>query len=218
MPSGDLNSLVNHLIESGVLKTPVIIDAFRNVDRAKFVSEDMNCFAYVDEALQIPGGQTISQPYTVAFMLELLEPQPGEKIMDVGAGSGWQSALLAHIVSQKKGGEVFSLEIIPELCKFGKKNIEKFDFIKTGVVRCFCQDASEGLAKEAPFDKIIAAAALGGEVPQAWKDQLKIGGRIVVPIGQSIWMFTKKDKDFLETKEYPGFVFVPFVEDHHQTK
>ena len=106
------------------------------------------------------------------------------------------------------------MEIIPELCKFGKKNVEKFNFIEKGIIEWICGDASKGLPNEAPFDKIIAAASLGGQVPQEWKDQLKIGGRIVVPIGNSIWLFIKKDKDNFETIEYPGFVFVPFVDEH----
>jgi len=209
MPVGDLNSLINHLIESGVLKTPAIIDAFKNIDRSKFVPEDMKCFAYVDEALSIGEGQTISQPYTVAFMLELLEPKPGDKILDIGSGSGWQTSLLAHIVGEN--GKIFAIEIIPELCKFGKANVKNFNFIEKGIVEWICGDASKGLAEKAPFDKIIAAAALGDKIPQEWKDQLKIGGRMVVPIKESIWLFIKRDKNDFEEKEFPGFVFVPFV-------
>lgn len=213
MPASSLEFLINHLTERGVLKTPLIIDAFKNIDRAKFTTEETRCFAYVDEALSIPGGQTISQPYTVAFMLELLEPKPGEKILDIGAGSGWQTSILAHIVGEK--GKVFAMEIVLELCKFGKANVAKFNFIEKGVVKWICGDASKGLPNEAFFDKIIAAAALNGEVPQEWKDQLRIGGRIVVPIGNSIWLFIKKDKDNFEAIEHPGFVFVPFVSDHY---
>ncbi len=218
MARENLNSLIEHLTEIGVLKTPLIIDAFKNIDRLKFIPEAMKPFAYIDQALMIPGGQTISQPYTVAFMLELLEPKPGDKILDIGAGSGWQSSLLGYIVSQKEDGRVFAVELVPELCKFGKKNVSQFSFIEKGIVCFLCGDASKKETFEPVkdeitdgIDKIIVAAALENEVPQLWKDLLKIGGRIVVPIKESIWLFIKKDKDNFETKEYPGFVFVPFV-------
>ncbi len=212
MPTGSLELLIKHLMETGVLKTQAIIDAFKSVDRIKFAPEEMKAFVYVDEALSIFGGQTISQPYTVAFMLELLEPKPGEKILDVGAGSGWQTSLLAHIVSHDNDkGRIIAIEIIPELCKFAEKNIAKFGFLEKDVVKFICGDASSGYSEEAPYDKVIAAAALKNEIPQAWKDQLKIGGRMVAPIKDSIWLFIKKDKDNFEAIEYSGFNFVPFV-------
>lgn len=213
MPIGDLNSLVSQLIENGVLKTPAIIDAFKSIDRAKFVPEDMRAFVYVDEALSIGQGQTISQPYTVAFMLELLEPKPGDRILDIGSGSGWQTSLLAYIVGGPPagGGKIYAMEVVPELCKFGKANVKSFNFIETGRVEWKCQDASKGFPEKAPFDKIIAAAAIQGEIPQEWKDQLKVGGRIVAPVKNSIWLFVKKGENDFETTEYPGFVFVPFV-------
>ncbi len=223
-----MDKLIRHLQEIGVLKTPLIIDAFKNIDRAKFVTEDMKQWAYIDEALSIGSGQTISQPYTVAFMLELLEPKPEEKILDIGAGSGWQTCLLAHIVGEKglpagRQGKVFAIEIVPELCKFGKKNVKKFNFIEKGIVEWICGDASQKATFDPVrnevsngVDKIIAAAALDGSIPQEWKDQLKIGGKIVVPIKGSIWLFIKKDKGEFETKEYPGFAFVPFVRKENE--
>ena len=221
MPVGDLNSLINHLTGTGVLKTPLIIDAFLNIDRIKFVPDAAKQWAYIDQPLSIAGGQTISQPYTVAFMLELLQPQPGEKILDIGAGSGWQTSLLAHIVSSGEGGgKVLAVEIVPELCKLGKKNVGQFNFVEKGIVRWLCGDASKKETFEPAedeiserVDKIIAAAALDARIPQTWKDMLKIGGKIVVPIGNSIWLFIKKDKDDFESVEHSGFVFVPFVTD-----
>lgn len=200
--------LVDYLIEAGVLRTPAIIDAFRSIDRKSFVEPTYELEAYDNIPLPIGAGQTISQPYTVAFMLELLQPQPGEVVMDIGYGSGWQTCLLAHIVGSK--GHVVALEIVPALCEQGMANIEQYDFVSTGVVETHCQNASPGFAARAPYDKIIAAAA-GSYVPEAWQAQLKVGGRIVTPIGSSVMVLTKVDKETWERTDYPGFAFVPFV-------
>lgn len=218
--------LTDDLIAKGVLKSPRIIQAFRDIHRVDFLPSDERPLADIDEALPIGEGQTISQPYTVAFMLELLQPKPGQHILDVGYGSGWQSSLLAHIVTENKKtqGRVFAIERVPELCIFGKKNIAAYNFITTGVVETYCCDAVaelEHVAKVAGgFDGIIAAASasrnekmLDSEksIPSAWKKHLKVGGKIVMPIGESIWVFTKREASSFEKKEYPGFVFVPLV-------
>ncbi len=227
-------TLVDNLIKEGWLKTPEVISAFRKIKRADFLPsfakategkpEDMKDLAELNEALSIGFGQTISQPLVVAFMLELLEPKEGEKILDVGSGSGWTSALLGEIVGER--GKIIAIELVPELKEFGEKNVAKYDFIKEGRVKFICADGSKGYEKKAPYDKILVSAALaaakGGKedlsslttairVPEAWKKQLKIGGRIVTPIGSSIWLFIKKNKEEFNQIEYPGFVFVPLI-------
>ncbi len=221
--------LIESLIEQGWLKTPRIIEAFKKIKRVDFLPENIKNLAELNEALPIGKGQTISQPLVVAFMLELLEPEQGEKVLDIGFGSGWTSALLAHIVSggklkskiknqkSKIDGRVIAVELIPELKEFGEKNIAKYNFLKRGVVECICADGSKGYSDIAAcpdlaegFDKILASAA-AARIPEEWKSQLKIGGRIVAPINSSIWLFVKKSRTEFYQKEYPGFVFVPLI-------
>lgn len=201
--------LAEHLKKLGVLKSSQLIKAFEAIDRADFVPQDLKSIAYIDEPLPIGNGQTISQPYTVAFMLELLNPQAGEKIMDIGAGSGWQTSLLANVVGEN--GKVFAFEIVPELCEFGVNNVKKYNFIEKGIVEWHCKNADGGLVEATPLDKIIAAAALSEEVPKIWKKQLKTGGIIVAPIRNSIRKYIKNQDDSFSKQEYPGFAFVPFI-------
>ena len=205
-----MNELVEHLKEQGVLQSPQIIRAFSAINRADFVPPDMKGWAQVDEVLPLPSGQTISQPYVVAFMLEKLEPKEGQKILDIGSGSGWTTALLASIVGQK--GKVIGIEVRPELAIFGEMNVAKYNFIEKGIVNIRCANGKEGYAKDAPYDGILVSASLADHaIPGAWKEQLSIGGKIVVPIQHSLWVFTKKDEYQFTQKEYPGFAFVPFV-------
>ena len=208
-------NLIDYLIEEGYLNTKAIINAFKVVKRRDFVPEEIKDLAELDSPLSIGYGQTISQPLVVAFMLELLQPKPGEKILDIGSGSGWTSALMAQIVGEK--GKVIAIEIIPELVEFGRKNISRYNFINKGIVRVVCADGSKGYGetKAYPelvegFDKILASAS-AKKLPSAWKRQLKIGGRIVASIKDSIWVFEKKPNGQFEEKEYPGFIFVPLV-------
>ncbi len=202
-------ALIEELIKEGWLKTPRIIEAFKKIKRVDFLPDDIKDLAELNEALPIGLGQTISQPLVVAFILELLEPKEGEKILDVGSGSGWTSALLGEIVGEK--GKVIAIEVVPELKEFGEKNVAKYNFIEKGIVEFICTDGSKGYKKEAPFDKILASAT-ALDVPQAWKEQLKINGRIVLPINSSIWLFTKKSEKEFKEEEHPGFVFVPLIE------
>ena len=201
-------SLVDNLIKDGWLKTPRIIEAFQKIERRDFMPEDTKVLAEINEAMPIGLGQTISQPLTVAFMLEELQPEAGDKILDVGSGSGWTTALLSQIVGDE--GKIIAIEIIPRLKKFGEKNVAKYNFIKKGLVKFVCADGSKGYKKEAPFDKILCSAA-GEKIPQNWRNQLKIGGRIVAPVKNSIWVLIKKSEKEFKEKEHPGFSFVPLV-------
>ena len=225
-------ALIQELIKDGWLKTPRIIEAFQKIKRADFLPKGMEDLAELNEVLSIGYGQTISQPLVVAFMLEQLEPKEGEKILDVGSGSGWTSALLAEIVGER--GKVIAIELVPELKEFGEKNVAKYGFLKEGRVEFICADGSKGYPNIASrpelaegFDKILASAS-AERLPLAWKEQLKIGGRIVTPIGSSIWLFVKKSEgdeavassspsllrsksSVFEEIEYPGFAFVPLI-------
>jgi len=211
-------NLVDSLIQKGWLKTPEVIKAFREIRRADFMPGDMKDLAELNEALPIGQGQTISQPLVVAFMIEQLRPKFGQKILDIGSGSGWTTALLAHIVGGKpappsSGGNVIAIEIIPELKEFGEENMAKYNFIKKGIVKFICADGSKGYKKEAPFDRILASAAAQEEIPKAWKDQLKIGGRIVCPVASSIWVLEKKSRGEFKETEHSGFAFVPLIQE-----
>ena len=219
-------NLVDSLIREGWLKTPRIIEAFRKVKRVDFLPahlgglEDLTDLAEINEALPIGYGQTISQPLVVAFMIEELQPQKGEKILDIGSGSGWTTALLAEIIAAQKEraspegrgkeGKVIAIEIVPELLAFGKQNVERYNFVEKGITEFILGDGSKGYEKEAPFDKILASAT-AQKIPQAWREQIKIGGKIVAPLGNSIIVLERKSKTEFEEKEYPGFVFVPLV-------
>ncbi len=207
--------LVNYLIEKRWLKTPLIIEAFRKIERKDFMPEEIKYLAEIDEPMPIGYGQTISQPAVVAFMLEELEPKPGEKILDIGSGSGWTTALLSYIVSKKKGGKVIALEIIPELKEFGEKNTAKYNFIKKGIAKFFLLNGQNGCPREAPFDKILSSAAVEKKVPESWKKQLKEKGKIVAPVGEAIVSIKREGNNFQE-KVFPGFLFVPLVSDNEQ--
>ncbi len=202
------NLLVKNLAEAGHLKTPRLIDAFKKVDRYDFVIDYLKNEAYLNNPLAIGFGQTISQPLTVAFMLELLQVEEGNKILDIGSGSGWQMALLCELAGIK--GKVFGIEIVPELYEFGKRNIGHYGYEQKGIAEMFLGDGSRGFPSKAPFDRIISAAA-PEELLEEWKQQLKIGGRMVWPMKESLWLGIKKSETEFETKEFPGFLFVPLA-------
>ena len=208
-----MDKLIEQLIEQKYLKSPQIIESFNKIKRADFLPEEIvkekgeEFNNQYNAPIPIGYNQTISQPLTVAFMLELLQPMEGDKILDIGSGSGWQTTMLCNIV--KENGFIYAIEKILELKDFGQNNLNKYNFKN---VEFICGDGSKGLSSEALFDKIIAAAS-AQEIPLAWKEQLKIGGRLVMPIKNSIWLLIKKGDNEFEEKEYPGFSFVPLVKE-----
>jgi len=200
--------LINQLIHQGYLKTPRIIQAFKKIDRTDFLPVNLKDEAGGNYPLSIGHGQTISQPLTVAFMIELLKPEVGDKILDIGSGSGWTTAILAEIVGEK--GKVYGLEVVPELKEMGEENVQKYNFKN---VKFYLGNGWEGLKTYSPYDRILVSAACSN-IPQNLKDQLEIGGRIVAPVGvysQSIVKLDKISKDKFKKEEHPGFVFVPLV-------
>jgi len=200
-----MEELVNHLTEINVLKTREIIDAFNIVDRKDFVPAEYVNEAYGDFPLPIGYGQTISQPYTVAFMLELLGAKKGDRILDVGSGSGWTTALLSQIAGET--GTVTGVERIPELLKFGANNLKKYKFPHAEICDA---DSGIGLPEKAPFDKILVSAA-GREVPEKLVSQLKNYGVLVIPINNAIWRITKLPYGKLRKEKFEGFQFVPLI-------
>lgn len=204
-----MNRLTNDLMRDGYLQTIAIIEAFANIDRVEFVLPEMYFEANANIPLPIGYGQTISQPATVATMLELLDPRPGHKILDIGSGSGWTTALLSHIVEKK--GKIIALERIKDLCDFGKKNVMKFNFIKRGIAEFYNMDGVKGYPARAPYDRILVSASVK-EIPQKLKDQLAIGGKMVIPVYNHLNYLEKRgENDFYEEK-YPGFSFVPLID------
>ncbi|MBM3228374.1 protein-L-isoaspartate(D-aspartate) O-methyltransferase [Candidatus Pacearchaeota archaeon] len=189
-----------------------ILDAFSTVGREEFISSELEPQAYEDTALPIGNGQTISQPYTIALMLSELDLKKGQKVLEIGSGSGYVLALISSILG--RSGKVFGLEIISKLVKKSKKNLVGYKN-----TRVYNKNGSLGLPEEAPFDRILISAAVR-EIPKALLEQLKDNGILIAPIGprfeQKITVFQKKNKEIIKKSEIPGFIFVPFVENSEE--
>ena len=182
-----------------------ITQAFKLVNRVDFVPDSIKEEADIDVPLPIGFGQTISQPTTVLMMLEWLEAKAGNKVLDVGSGSGWTTALLSHIVGPK--GKVFAIERLPELVEFGRDNCKKIgisnaQFIKAG--------KDYGLPKYLPYDRILVSAS-AQKLPEALLNQLKVGGKLVIPVQNDILEISKTSNKNYKSVKHPGFVFVPLI-------
>lgn len=204
--------LIDKMIRVGVLSSASIIKAFEEVDRSAFVTPAYLERAYDDTPLPIGYGQTISQPTTVAFMLERLQPKSGEKILDVGSGSGWSTALLANLVGPK--GSVIGVELIETLVKFGRVNLGKYNYNHAKIIKT--EEDMIGYEQEAPYDKILVSAAAQA-IPEDLINQLKIGGIMVLPVKSSILKVEKTTENDYEYDEYHGFSFVPLVGENTES-
>jgi protein-L-isoaspartate(D-aspartate) O-methyltransferase len=199
--------MVEEQLKTRNIKSKTVLDAMYIVPRHLFVSENQQSHAYDDSPLPIGLNQTISQPYIVAFMTEQLEPVPGMKILEIGTGSGYQAAILAHL-----GCEVYTIELLEELAVRTKKTLRELNYNN---VRCKYGNGFSGWPEEAPFDAIIVTAA-PHKIPEKLIEQLKEDGKLILPIGevnsvQWLKLITKKEKRIIE-KDLLPVRFVPMVD------
>ena len=180
-----------------------IIKALAKVPREDFVPENLREYAYSDEALPLEKGATISQPYTIAFMLNLLELKPKQKILEIGSGCGYVLALLSEITD----GKIYGVEIIKSLAEKSKQYLKNYKNITV-----LSKDGFRGLKEKAPFDRILISAA-ADKLPEHLYSQLTEKGILLAPVNNSIFQI-KKENGKIKIKEFPGFVFVPLVTDN----
>jgi protein-L-isoaspartate(D-aspartate) O-methyltransferase len=200
-------ALVENWIETRGITNPDVIRSMKTVPRHKFVLEEYIDYAYQDHALPIGYGQTISQPYIVALMTELLDLKDGDKVLEIGTGSGYQAAILEELGYV----DVYTIEIVPELAERAAKTLKETGYTDVHVKQ---GDGYYGWEEFAPYDAIIITAA-PDHLPAPLIDQLKDGGVLVIPIGppggyQTLWRFYKEGDD-LKAYNYGGVIFVPFT-------
>ncbi|TDQ31610.1 protein-L-isoaspartate(D-aspartate) O-methyltransferase [Zeaxanthinibacter enoshimensis] len=203
---GMRNQLAEVVAAKGI-EDPRVLQAIRAIPRHLFMDSSFEGHAYQDKAFPIAADQTISQPYTVAFQTELLEIQAGDKVLEIGTGSGYQTAVLLHLKAK-----VFTIERQLELFKKTNLFFKKMGYRPKKYV---FGDGYKGLPEEAPFDGVIVTAG-APEVPKALLSQLKIGGRLVIPVGtdnQVMMRITRKSEKEFERESFGTFRFVPLLED-----
>ncbi len=194
------------LIKGRGVRDPQVLEAMRNVPRHRFVPESLQDRAYGDYPLSIGHGQTISQPYIVAMMTEALELDPGDKVLEVGTGSGYQTAILAEM-----GMAVYTVEVIAELQAQARETLAALGYEK---IHYHIGDGWQGWLEHAPYDGIIVTAA-PPEIPDPLVEQLADGGHMVIPVGpegryQTLWQITRKGNE-IRKNSLGGVAFVPLV-------
>ncbi|MDR3534781.1 MAG: protein-L-isoaspartate(D-aspartate) O-methyltransferase [Rhodopila sp.] len=207
----DLSKLREHMVEHQIaargVRSKIVLDAMRKVPREAFLPERMREFAYEDAPLPIAAGQTMSQPYIVALMTEALDLEGGEKVLEIGTGSGYAAAILAEIAS-----EVYTVERIGQLGEKAASTLEDLGYSNVHVVH---GDGTLGWAAAAPYDAIVVAAG-GPEIPESLKGQMKVGGRLVIPVGtdpraQELVRVTRTSNTEFESEDIADVRFVPLV-------
>jgi len=202
-----LDNLIHFLRDSGFLNDDNVESAFRNIPRHEFVPTSELDVAYSNEPLSIMKDQTISQPGVVSRMTEWLDIKDGQKILEIGTGSAWQTAILSYLVGT---GTVYSVERHSELVKFARENLEKFGLDNIHVI---LGDGSMGYPQESPYDRIIITAACT-EIPLPLLEQLGENGLILAPVGdssQSLILLKKTSDGIIEIKNQSNYVFVPLL-------
>jgi len=203
----ELDNLIHFLRDSGFLNDDNVESAFRNIPRHEFVPKSELDRAYYNEPLSVMKNQTISQPGVVSRMTEWLDVKDGQKILEIGTGSAWQTAILSYLVGT---GIVYSIERHSELVKFARKNLEKFELDNSHVI---LGDGTLGYPKESPFDRIIITAACT-EIPLPLLEQLGENGLLIAPVGdssQSLILLKKTSEGIVEIKNQPNYIFVPLL-------
>lgn len=203
-----MGSLVETLQENNYLRSEELVCAFDSVSRSEFLPEEFKDEADADIPLPIGHGQMVPQPSLVAVMLELLETKEGQRVLVMGSGSGWVTGLIAYSVGHQ--GKVIAFERIEELHTWSQRNLEKFDFIKSGRVECFLGEGQDVRQEDAPFDRILILASVDG-VPDTFRQRLVLSGKMVMPIRNHLCYFEKRSESELYKEEFPGFFFVPLI-------
>lgn len=191
-----------------------VLEAMSRIPRHEFVPAEVRHKAYNDHPLPIGEGQTISQPYIVALMTQLLDPEPADRVLEIGTGSGYQAAVLAELVAQ-----VYTVEIRPGLCRPARKRLKRIGYENVSVK---CADGYFGWEEHAPFDAIIITAA-ADHIPPPLLRQLKAGGTLIIPLGsttyyQTLTLVRKQTDESFAFEEKSGVVFVPLIGEVRRTR
>ena len=202
--------LINRLKYEGRIKSQDVENAFLDVPREIFVTENMKKYAYLDSPLEIGNGQTISAPHMVAIMVEALDLKKGQKILEIGAGSGYHAAIVARLIGQE--GHIFTIERFESLAEIAKKNLKKANITNVTVE---VGDGSKGLLKYSPYDRIYVTCA-APDVPKPLIDQLNESGKLMIPVGRMVCTLEliEKKGEKIKTKNLGGCAFVPLVGEY----